>query len=153
MFALMDETRGVASVTLSPIEQNELLGEVAMTLIKAAPPNWRRLIFDFMAIGKHVSVGMGVALDNGARQQVPAPRELSKPLSRLRRGMYAEGLGTWYSMDMVIDPPDRFHARFNRDDEPPFRTPPSREQYALDLERYPRTPENLPDWFRAKLPS
>ncbi len=138
---------------LNPIEQNELLGEITEILISAAPPNWERLIFDFMAIGTHVNVGMGAALDNGARQSVPAPRELSKPLSKLRRGMYAEGLGTWYSMSMVIDRPDRFHARFNRDDEPPFQTLPAPDQYALDLERFPRTPDNLPDWFRAKLPS
>jgi len=140
-------------MTLSPIEQNELLGEIAKTLIDAAPPNWQRLIFDFMAIGKHVSVGMGAALDNGVRQQVPAPRELAKPLGKLRHGMYAEGLGTWYSMDMVIDRPDRYHVRYNRDSEPPFQTPPAPDQYTLDLERYPRTPENTPDWFQAKLPA
>ncbi|UOZ07737.1 hypothetical protein [Amycolatopsis sp. WQ 127309] len=140
-------------MTLTPIEQNELLGEIAESLIAAAPPNWQRLVFDFMAVGKHVDVGLGAALDNGARQPVPAPREVSKPLAKLRRGMYADGLGTWYSMDMVIDRPDRFQARFNRDDEPPFRTPPAPEQYALDQERYPRTPENTPPWFRAKLGS
>jgi hypothetical protein len=140
-------------MTLNPIEQNELLGEISRMVIAAAPPNWQRLIFDFMTVGKHVNVGVGAALDNGARQQVPAPRELSKPLSKLRRGMYAEGLGTWYSMDMVIDRPDRYHVRFNRDDEPRFQTPPAPEQYALDQERFPRTPENMPDWFRAKLPS
>ncbi|WP_326944373.1 hypothetical protein OG439_31610 [Amycolatopsis sp. NBC_01307] len=140
-------------MTLTPIEQNELLGEIAEQLIAAAPPNWQRLVFDFMAVGKHVDVGLGAALDNGARQPVPVPREVSKPLAKLRRGMYADGIGTWYSMDMVIDRPDRFQARFNRDDEPPFRNPPAPEQYALDQERYPRTPENTPPWFRAKLGS
>lgn len=110
-------------MTLTPIEQNELLGEIAEQLIAAAPPNWQRLVFDFMAVGKHVDVGLGAALDNGARQPVPVPREVSKPLAKLRRGMYADGIGTWYSMDMVIDRPDRFQARFNRDDEPPFRNP------------------------------
>jgi hypothetical protein len=140
-------------MTLSPIEQNELLGEITKSLVAAAPPNWQRLVFDFMAIGKHVNVGLGAALDDGTRQPVPAPREVSKPLSKLRRGMYADGLGTWYSMDLVIDRPDTFHARFNRDDEPPFRTPPAPDQYALDQERYPRTPENMPEWFRAKLSS
>ncbi|VVJ15513.1 Uncharacterised protein [Amycolatopsis camponoti] len=140
-------------MTLNPIEQNELLGEIAKTLIEAAPPNWQRLFFEFMSVGKHASVGMAATLENGTRQQVPAPRELSKPLSKLRRGMYADGLGTWYSMDMVIDRPDRYQVRFNRDEEPPFPTPAAPEQYALDQERFPRAPENMPDWFRAKLPS
>jgi hypothetical protein len=140
-------------MTLTPIEQHEVLGEIAKMLIDAAPANWQRLVFDFMVIGKHVSVGMGAALDDGVWQQVSAPRALTKPMAKLHCGMYAEGLGTWYSMDMMIDRPDRFQARFNRDNEPPFRTPPAPDQYTLDLERYPRTPENVPAWFRAKLPS
>src|SRR4051812_12447597 len=138
-------------MTLNPIEQHELLSEIAKLIMNAAPPNWQRLVFEFMAIGRHASAGTGAALDNGDHQRVPAPRELMKPLGKLRKGMYAEGLGTWYSMHMVIDRPDTFHARFNRDDEPPFRTPPAPDQYVLDMERYPRTPENTPDWFRARL--
>ncbi|MFB9686383.1 hypothetical protein [Amycolatopsis plumensis] len=140
-------------MTLSPIEQSEILGEIAKTLMNAAPPNWERLTFEFMSIGKRAGVGLGATLDNDTHQQVPVPRELSKPLSKLRRGMYAEGLGTWYSMDMVIDRPDRYRVHFNRDDEPPFQAPPAPDEYALDQERFPRTPENMPDWFRAKLPS
>ncbi|GAA0899924.1 hypothetical protein [Virgisporangium aurantiacum] len=137
-------------MTLTPVEQNELLEKITITLIEAAPPDWQRLIFDFMVMGRQASAGLGVALDNGVRQQVPAPRDVSQPLARLRRGMYVDGLGTWYSMDLVIDRPSIFHARFNHDTEPPFRTPPAPEQYLLDQERYPRTPGNMPDWFRSR---
>ena len=138
-------------MTLTPQEQSELLGEITTTLVGAAPEGWRRLIFDFMVVGKHVNVAFGGRLSDGSTRQVQVPREISEPLSRLRNGMYAEGLGTWYSLDLVIDPPDRYKARFNRDAEPPFRTPPAPEQYALDLEWFPRTEENLPEWFRANL--
>ena len=39
-------------------------------------------------------------------------------------------------------------AGWNRKEQPPYPTPPEREQYALDQERFPRTPENMPEWFR-----
>lgn len=138
-------------MTLTPQEQSELLGEITTTLVGAAPQGWRRLIFDFMVVGKHVNFAFAGRWPDGSTRQVELPRAVSKPLSRLRRGMYADGLGTWYSLELVIDPPAMYNARFNRDSEPRFRTPPAPEQYALDQERFPRTGENLPEWFRAKL--
>ncbi|MBN6039859.1 hypothetical protein [Amycolatopsis sp. 195334CR] len=138
-------------MTLNPIEQNELLGEITKTLTAAAPAGWQRLIFDFLVLGRQASPAFAARLGDGSVQQVRAPKEVSQPLSRLRKGMYAEGLGTWFSLRLVIDPPATFHAKFDRDNEPAFGVPPAADQYVLEQERFYRSEQNLPDWFRAKL--
>ncbi|MGY6658276.1 hypothetical protein ACXIZN_39555 [Amycolatopsis sp. TRM77291] len=138
-------------MTLTPVEQNELLGEITKTLTAAAPEGWQRLIFDFKVIGRQASPAFAARLTDGSTQQISTPKDVSKPLSRLRKGMYAEGLGTWFSLGLVIDPPATYRAQFDRDTEPTFPSPPAAEQYALEQERFPRTDENLPDWFRSKL--
>ncbi|WP_460695750.1 hypothetical protein [Nocardia thraciensis] len=139
-------------MTLTPIEQNELLGEITTTLLTVAPTGWQRLVFDFRVIGRHASPALAAKLADGSIQQVGIPKEVSKPLARLRRGMYMERLGTWFTLSLVIDPPATFHAEFDRDSKPGFPAPLAADQYALELERFPRSDENLPEWFRSKLP-
>jgi hypothetical protein len=140
-----------SATQLSPSEQNELLGEITTTLVDTAPEGWQRLIFDFMVVGRHANVAFAASMADGSMRQLSVPKDLSKLLSRLRKGMYAENLGTWFSLELIVDPPARYHARFNHDTEPAFRTPPAPEQFTLDQERFPRSDENLPEWFRSRL--
>jgi hypothetical protein len=79
-------------------------------LVGAAPDGWYRLVFDFMTIGRHVSVAFAARMNDGDVLQIELPTEISKPLPRLRRGMYREGQGTWYSLDLVIDRPATYRA-------------------------------------------
>ncbi|WP_116202154.1 hypothetical protein [Amycolatopsis circi] len=135
-----------------PQDPDELLSEISAALIAAAPQGWQRIVFDFMALGRHANLACGARMADGSTQQVPVARELSKPLAQLRRSKYVQGRGTWYTLSLVIDPPSNHQASFNEDDEPAFHTPPRPEDYALDQELYPRDEDYLPLWFSARLP-
>ncbi|WP_020664899.1 hypothetical protein [Amycolatopsis benzoatilytica] len=136
---------------ISPAEQDELLATIALALTETAPDGWQRILFDFMAIGRHANLSCGALLADGSTQQISVPRELSTPLAQLRRGMYVPNRGTWYTLSLVVDPPLTYRASFNEDDEPEFRTPPAQEHYVLDQERFPRDEDYLPLWFSARL--
>lgn len=136
---------------LSPPEQQELLGEITTTLVSGLPDSWVRLIMDYANIGRRVSVAAAVRLADGATVQVAPPKELATAFTTLRRGMHTPEHGAWYSLELVIDPPDMFKVHYNWDDEPRFPSPTPPEQFAVDLERFPR--QDVPDWFSRQLPA
>ncbi|SER22962.1 hypothetical protein [Lentzea albida] len=136
---------------MPPDEQHHLVGEATKTLLGQAPSGWERIIMDYMVVGRKVNVGAIARLQDGSTQRFPAPRELAPMLSALRQGMYTPDGGAWYSFRLIVQPPDRFTIQYNWNDQPPFPAPPAREQFALDQERFPRTPENMPEWFQRGL--
>ncbi|MFC4003898.1 hypothetical protein ACFS2C_14450 [Prauserella oleivorans] len=140
-----------SAMPMSPAEQNELLGEITTILVRDLPPGWQRLVMDYLNVGRHVNVAAGVRMADGSTRRVSPPKETARLFSRLRQGMYVEGRGSWYSLELIVDPPARFSVRYNWDEEPRFRSEPAPEQFAVDQERYPRADENMPEWFRRRL--
>jgi hypothetical protein len=140
---------------LQPVEQNQLLDEIATMLVKAAPPGWRQILIDYRVIGKNSDVGVGIRDANGTVQAWDPPVEVWREFTRLRMGMYREALGTWYSLRLEIDPPSRYSTSFNWEQMPNFHPDryPAPEEFALDHKRYPRSEAHMPDWFRERLAS
>lgn len=59
--------------------------------------------------------------------------------------------GTWFSMRLIIEPPANFEVKYNYQNLPNWGTPTA-ENFTIDLERYPRSGDNMPDWFLSNLP-
>ncbi|KAA2247666.1 hypothetical protein F0L68_40100 [Solihabitans fulvus] len=139
---------------LNPVEQRALLDELTLLLLDALPAGWQQLVIEYKAIGRHIDVGVGVRTPDRGMQVWEPPTEAWRLLARLRKGMYGEGLGTWFSARYGIDAPDTFTIDYNWRNEPVWApAPPPAEAYTDELRRFPRTDENIPDWFRAKLPA
>ncbi|WP_199433275.1 hypothetical protein [Qaidamihabitans albus] len=136
---------------MTPPEQNELLGEITTLLVDHLPEGWRRLVMDYLVVGRHVNVAAGVRMADGSTRRWSPPKESARLFSSLRSGMYVEGRGTWYSLELIVDPPATYSVRYNWDDEPGFRSAPDPEHFRLDQERFPRDEENMPAWFRDRL--
>ncbi|MGW1677988.1 hypothetical protein [Saccharopolyspora sp. NPDC002376] len=64
--------------------------------------------------------------------------------------MYSEGRGTWFSMRFIIDPPHNFQVQYNYRNLPDWGEAPAAD-FKLDLERYPRSEDDIPEWFREEL--
>ncbi len=45
-----------------------------------------------------------------------------------------------------------YSVQYDRNDVPSLSEAPPAEEFALDLERYPRAAEEVPGWFAAQLP-
>ena len=83
---------------------------------------------------------------------VDVPDGLGPLLSHLRNGMYHSGVGTWFTMQMMVELPARMTVDFGGDAEPMFGDrPPPASSYADELRLYPRDPEHVPTWLLARL--
>lgn len=136
------------AVPMTPAEQNELLGTITTMFVEQLPQGWRRLVMDFVCVGKYVSASTGVKMADGSVQRWNPPGKAANLFAKLRKGMYHPGRGTWYSLELIIDPPATYSIKYNWDERPPFRAAPPSENFSLDLKYFPRNEENIPEWFR-----
>lgn len=132
---------------MTPEEQNELLSELTVMLTQALPEGWQHLVIDYRQVGRHIDIGVGVrtAEDNSLQLWDP-PQETWRYLQALRHGMYVQDQGTWFSARFTLDHPDTFRIQYNYLDMPHWGQAPASE-FTVELERYPRTEENMPVWF------
>lgn len=134
---------------LEPEAQKELLDELAAVVVAHAPEKWQLLAIEYLCVGRHVEVRVGVTDAEGTAISWEPPQEVDNLFWRLRVGMYEGGLGTWYTAFFRITPPDTYEIFYNRDNEPPWNPP--LESFRKEQDMFPRDEEHMPDWFRQKL--
>ncbi|GAA2816936.1 hypothetical protein [Saccharopolyspora taberi] len=134
---------------LGPEEQKDLLDSLASTVLSSAPEDWQVIAIEFMSVGRHVELGVGVHDSNGNAVTWEPPAEVDAIFWKLRVGMAREELGTWFSALFRLRPPDNYEILYNRDHEPPWSAPD--ESFAQELEMFPRSDENIPSWLSARL--
>jgi hypothetical protein len=137
--------------TLSPPEQEDVLREIATTLVANAPQGWQGLEFTFTSTVGIDGASFVATTSDGAKVVLPSPTSAMRKFGDLRTGMYQDGKGSWFTARLVIHPPGRFQADFDYDNEPGFVPPLTASAYALDFDHFPRSPEHTPDWLRAAL--
>ncbi|CCH30953.1 hypothetical protein ABZ816_01635 [Actinosynnema sp. NPDC047251] len=136
---------------LSPVEQQQALAEITRAVIPTLPEGWQRLVLRADMIGRHTQAEAGVQMADKSVRGWEIPPEVWRSFQELRKGMYAEGLGSWVGFEYVVDPPFRYQIRYNRDERPAFQTPPTPDDFATENRWFPRTEENMTSWFREGL--
>ncbi|MEC3913307.1 hypothetical protein [Nocardia sp. CDC160] len=133
---------------LSPMEQQERLAEIANDILPTLPMGWTRLVIRARSIGRHAERETGVKLPDGSVQGWTFVPEVWRKFMELREAMYVPNLGTWVEFKFLLDPPGRFNIEYNRDQVPRFEEWPTRSDFAVENERFPRSDENMPEWYR-----
>lgn len=141
-----------SSAPLNPIEQNELLEEITLLLVHTLPPAYQECVALHRGVGSHSETLAQVrrASGPGLPSLWTPPPALGELFARLRSGMYAPDLGTWFTAKFRLTFPFRYDIQYDRDNEPNWRTPPPPTTYAEDLRAFPRTPGNTPSWLRER---
>ncbi|WP_084519715.1 hypothetical protein [Nocardia mexicana] len=129
-----------------------MLATVGRDLASTVSENWFRIDFRFWSTGTMAQSELTVVERDGATRAVPVPFSVVGALRELRAEMYEPGRGTWFSLRYTIDPPMEYRVLFDYDDDPQWWPEIAPEEWATDLRAYPRNPEHIPDWLRAKLP-
>ncbi|TDD87121.1 hypothetical protein [Actinomadura rubrisoli] len=137
--------------SLDPVQQHDLLTEITRQITEALPHGWRELMIDYRHLGRHIDVATGLTGADGAMTVWDPPAEVWRMFQRLRGGMYVENEGTWFSCRYGVEPPGKFRIQYNIRNEPDFPAPPSPEEFAVEQERFPRTPPYQPPWFKEAL--
>jgi hypothetical protein len=137
---------------LDPAEQNELLEEITLLLVHVLPAAWQECVVVHRAIGSHSETLGQVSKVSGPGfpSRWTPPPALGELFTRLRSGMYADGLGTWFSAKFRLTFPFSYQIEYEQQNDSKWTTPPPPEAYAEDLRLYPRMPENIPSWLRER---
>ncbi|WP_433273691.1 hypothetical protein ACQPZF_19740 [Actinosynnema sp. CS-041913] len=136
---------------LDPIEQQQKLADITQAVVATMPEGWQRLVVRSSMIGQHSEMSAGVQMPDKSVRGWEMPPEVWRMFQQLRKGMYAEGLGTWIGFEYVVDPPFRYQIRYNREEQPAFDTPPTPADFATENRWFPRAETHMTEWFRRGL--
>ena len=135
-------------------EQRELQRRIADLLALRAPADRDQIRVMYRACGKYEEVvGHILGIDGQLREWEPPSAELVEFYRRIRAGMYRDGAGTWSAASTVVEWPLKLSVNFLFPEDPRWRKPPSRNDVLDELETYPRSAENVPDWMKTVLPN
>ncbi len=135
---------------LNPTEQDALVKQIGLTLMRAAPEEWRHVTAEYRATGRYFELAAEVRTADGSLRAWSPPQEVAGLFSRLRAGMYREGRGSWSNARYQLDHPSSYNLDFDRA-EPSWTTPPPPQAYLDEMRFFPRTDDNVPDWLRHRL--
>ncbi|MCG8918984.1 glycohydrolase toxin TNT-related protein [Actinokineospora sp. PR83] len=131
---------------LNPTEQDALVKQIGLALLRAAPENWKSIGVEYRALGRYTETAARVTFQDETVEPFQVAQETAALFGRLRAGMYREGRGTWYNARYQLDQPSAYNLEYDRD-EPQWLTPPPPPAYADDLRTFPRDEENVPEWL------
>ena len=135
---------------LSPTDQDALVKQIGLALMRTAPEDWEHIRTEFRATGRYFELSAEIVGADGAARAWTASHEIATSFAKLRAGMYREGRGTWFNARYQIDRPSSYNLEFDRS-EPQWRTPPPPPAYRDELHLFPRSDENVPEWLMRTL--
>ncbi|MFB7721499.1 hypothetical protein [Nocardia sp. NPDC056100] len=132
-------------------QSNLILDWVVGRLLREADEDWVRIDLKVAIIADRrdfVLVSLGSC---GSKQIREVPPEIVRAFLDLRNIRFEDGIGSWFSMRIQVEPPDRYKAIYNYTVDPMWDPPALPDLYVADLQLYPRLKENTPRWLRAKM--
>ncbi|GAB3207324.1 hypothetical protein [Nocardia tengchongensis] len=133
------------------VQANSILEWVCGRLAMSIEPGWARIDLVATLAADIVDLKFTVVDQGGAAQAQDIPPETLRAFPDLRNLLYEDGLGTWFSLRIEIEPPDSYSGIYNFDVDPIWNPPIQSEVYAKDLEEYPRLANRIPHWLNSKL--
>ena len=135
---------------LNATEQDTLVKQIGLALLRAAPRDWRRVTAAYRAVGRYHELTGEVVLEDGSAQEWMATHDIATLFGRLRAGMYREGRGTWFNARYQLDHPSSYNLEYDRD-EPRWDLMPPPQAYADELRTFPRSEDNVPEWLMRRM--
>jgi hypothetical protein len=132
---------------LNPTEQDALVKQIGLTLMRAAPEGWHHVTAEYRATGRYFELSAEVRSEDGSARGWAPPQDVATLFARLRAGMHREGRGSWSNARYQLDQPSSYNLDFDRA-EPKWQTPPPQQAYYDEMRFFPRSEENVPDWLR-----
>lgn len=131
---------------LNATEQDTLVKQIGLALLRAAPRDWRRVTAQYRAVGRYHELTGEVATGDGQTHEWVATHDIATLFGKLRAGMYRDGRGTWFNARYQLDHPSSYNLEYDRE-EPEWDLAPPPQAYADELRMFPRSDENVPDWL------
>jgi hypothetical protein len=137
---------------LTPTEQDALVKQIGLAMLRVAPDDWEQLTVDYRSLGRYSEATGKVVYTDGAAEPWELPPDLQGLFARLRGGMYRDGRGTWFNARYRLDHPSSYNLEYDRE-EPNWDLPPPPAAYPDDMRLFPRSDDNVPGWLRRRMAS
>ncbi|WP_318305862.1 glycohydrolase toxin TNT-related protein [Amycolatopsis solani] len=131
---------------LNATEQDTLVKQIGLALLRAAPRDWRKVSAEYRAVGRYHELTGEIVTEDGTVHEWLATHDIATLFGRLRGGMYRDGRGTWFNARYQLDHPSSYNLEYNRD-EPVWNLAPPPQAYSDELRMFPRTEDNVPEWL------
>ncbi|MGX9297545.1 hypothetical protein [Tsukamurella paurometabola] len=136
---------------MDPEKVSSLQEQAARSLFEAVNSldEWQSAEFRFEIVGGYASEA---TLVDGDPNIVSAPIDIGGWLYELRTEM-ATPSGPWFTCTLSLTPSGEFGYNFDYDTEPKWDggPRPSDDEYERDLQEFPRSQEDVPEWFPSNL--
>ncbi|MBF4636303.1 hypothetical protein ITJ38_17980 [Agreia pratensis] len=125
--------------------------EAAKALFSLIPPGFERIELKMNSLAPFTAATATIIRPDGAQDSLKDFKAARDAAKRLREAMYREGTGTWFSVLFVVTVEGKVDVAYNYDEEPEWRRPVEPVWYVQDLERFPRDPDNMPEWLKKRV--
>ncbi|SMG29125.1 hypothetical protein [Agreia pratensis] len=125
--------------------------ETAKALFSLIPSGFERVELRMRALVGFNSASARILRADGSRDSLKDFDSATDAAKRLREAMYREGAGTWFSVLFVVTVEGKVDVAYNYDEEPEWKYPIDPVLYVQDFERFPRDPENIPEWLQKRV--
>lgn len=142
---------------------------IARSILEHTEGDWARAEVLYISVGDFVELQDQTVLQNGAAGELDElPDSTWSAFAELRTAMADAHRGTWFSCFVTVGRGGDFDFAFEYDrrvyancvwgdpstpSDPSEQDPVTDEQYALDLQRFPRDKEFIPDWYPREVTS
>lgn len=130
------------------IAAQEIVSRIVALVVAAQEPGWDRI-----EIWNAEAAGFGSAsvdvVAGGETTWPDPPEEVIDLFEELKEAMYRPDTGTWLSVRISISADGSADVDYNYDEPPAWGMEVEPGLYGEELERFPRSPENIPDWMKA----
>ncbi|WP_020577829.1 immunity protein YezG family protein [Actinopolymorpha alba] len=126
--------------------QQDLLQGIGQALFDELPDDFTSARVVCSMIGFQARFVCSYTRASGAESTIGMPDDLYELFLDLRDATYEPGKGAWYTAEFVVDGDGRFSIDFDYDNRPAVVSA-TEDDYFDDLEKYPRAPELIPDWY------
>lgn len=117
------------------------------SLLSVAPPQWRRIDLRVTMVNLMADMRAVAVLPDDSTVPLELPPGFLMTLDELRSVQWEPNTGTWLALRYVLDPPDNYLVYYNFELTPDWEPVVTAEQYAEDLNPFPRKPQHVPSWW------
>lgn len=137
---------------MTPDGADQIYQRIGGALVSVAPPGWTEIQAVYLEASTTSQFQSSAVLPDGEKVWLRGvPHDVDYAFEELRKLLYQEGKGAWYTAHATVTSEGRISFDFDYDNEPAWATPVVPQTYVEDLALFPRDPDQQPQWLREQV--
>jgi hypothetical protein len=135
------------------VRHRKELEAIVRGLVNVVPADWTRARLVATMLGTRGEIRAGATTADGTEVGLQGlGKDLARAVAKLRTDSADNGgKGAWFTAIISVEPAGTVKLATDHAIQPNWKTAPSEDDYRTELERHPRSEDNIPDWFAEHL--